>query len=66
MSIMKLCTGFFHIIVFVHDNNTASFINCFNYNVIVTFHVMLSPTLVRRKVIVQLDGCGVHVVNEDI
>ena len=39
-SIMKLNTGFFHIIVFVHDNNTASFISGFNHNVIVAFQVM--------------------------
>ena len=63
---MKLCTGLFHIIVFVNDNNTSSFIRLFNHNVIVTFHVMQSATLVRRKVIVQFDGCGVQDVNEDI
>ena len=55
-SFMKLSTGFFHIIVFVHDNNTASFISEFNHNVIVTFQVMYSLTLVRRMIIVQFDG----------
>ena len=63
---MKLSTGFFHIIVSVHDNNTASFISGFNHNVIVSFKVMKSSPLVRRKIIVQFNFRGIKVVNEDI
>ena len=63
---MKMSTGFFHIIVFVHDNNTASFVSGFNHNVIVSFQVMESFTLVRRKIIVQFNFRGIEVVNEDI
>ena len=48
-----------------HDINTSSFISGLNHNVIITFKVMETPTLARRKVIMQFDGCGVQVMNED-
>ena len=46
-SIMKLCTGFYHIIVFVHDNNISSSINGSNHIADLTqlFHTL---TLIFR------------------